>query len=207
VAADKANAQAAIWQLTDFPTGWTAKPQTQDSSDKKFDAMLANCLGTSVSFFQGTSARAESPEFDDTNNNSAYEDVDYLPSVSALNNQFAIVKTDKFPTCFSSTFNSFVKYEAAHPSNPSDTLPPHVTFGQASVAPMSFPALGDDSIAYRATLPLTYQGFNIDFYADLIAVQKGRAVASMTFTSVQNGFDTAMEQQLANLALSRMTSQ
>ena len=207
VAADKALATAALWKLSDFPTGWTAKPQTQDSSDKKFVAMLANCVGGSSTFFQSTASGAESPEFDDTNNNSAYEDVDYYSTAGDLASKFALLKSANFPTCLANTFNSFVKEEIAHPSSSTDTLPKNASIGKATVAAMSFPALGDESVAYRVTVPITYQGFNVDIYADLIAARKGRAVTSMTFTSALNGFDTSMEEQLANLAVSRLTGQ
>lgn len=208
VAADKAAAQAALWKLSDFPTGWTSQPQTQDSSNQKIDAQISSCLGATVSFLQQSGpASASSPDFGDTNNDTASEQVVVQSSVSRLSADFALVKSDRFPRCFAQAVNTFIKGEIAHPSDPTNTLPAGATIGKVTISSMSFPAIGDQSLAYRVTLPISFKGLDIPFYVDLIAAQKGRSVAAMTFTAASNGFDSSMEQQLANLAVGRLPTQ
>jgi hypothetical protein len=208
VAADKALAEAAIFKLNDFPTGWTSKPSTPSSSNEATDRQMSACLHTSVPYLDPskTGASADSPDFSDSNSNEASNGVTYTASVSQARKQFAVVQSQSFPSCFESAINTLITSEIQHPSNPSDTLPQGASVGKTTVQPMSFPTIGDQSVAYRVTIPITYGGMSVDGQIDIVASQKGRAIALSEFTAFGTPFDSAMEVQLSTLTASRIAS-
>jgi hypothetical protein len=71
---------------------------------------------------------------------------------------------------------------------------------------MSFPSYGDQSIAYRVTIPISYKGLNPSFYIDIVAARKGRATTGLSFVGEVTPFDSSMEQQLTSLTVSRLTN-
>jgi hypothetical protein len=71
---------------------------------------------------------------------------------------------------------------------------------------MSFPTIGDQSAAFRVTIPIAYSGLNIDGQIDMVAFKKGRAIALLVFTAFGTPFDSGMEVQLSNLTASRVSN-
>jgi hypothetical protein len=206
VAADQAAAQAAALKLSDFPSGWTSQPQSDDTENSTLQARLANCLGVSEAQFTSPPAHYQSPDFSDSNDNTASSEVGYRATAAEQAPVFALFASPKTPGCFSEAVTAAVNQEAKHPSDPNNTLPPNLKFGTATVSPMSFPSYGDKSLAYRVKVPITYQGLSIDAYVDLVVAIKGRADVLMDFEATSNPFPTDQEQHYTGLVVSRLTN-
>lgn len=208
VSADKALADAEGLRLADFPAGWTSGPNPQDNSQTPaIDAQLASCLHRPVSLFNNKSpAEAVSPNFSDSNGNQASSDITYEASASHVQDEFSVFQEPQFTSCLQTALNAYLAYELQHPSNPNDTIPPGMTLGRSNVAQMSFPSLGDRSIAFRLTLPFSVSGTNLDGYFDIVAVQQGRAAISTLFFGIGSPFDGQMEQQLTTLTVHRVAT-
>ena len=207
VAADKALAQAALLKLSDFPTGWTSTPSTSNQGSQAIDKQLMSCLHVSPQFLDSNNpTNVDSPDFSDANGNTASNSVTYEASASTVQSQFAILTSSTFVPCVQAAVNAEILYAIQHPSNPSDTVPSGLTFGNPTVAQMSFPTLGDQTVAYRVTVPIMYQGLSPDAYVDFVAIQKGRAVAVMTFEGVATPFDSSMAEQLSTLTVGRLAN-
>lgn len=101
---------------------------------------------------------------------------------------------------------AYLAYELRHPSKPTDTVPAGLSFGKSTVAQMSFPPFGNRSIAYRLTLPFSFNGLNIDGYFDIVVVQQGRVAITLQFFGISSPFDSAMEQRLMTLTLNRVAN-
>ena len=208
VAADKALAQMAILKLSDFPAGWTSNPsQSSSSGDQQFGNDLDTCLHTSESILRtnGSPASADSPEFDDSNANTAESAVQYRASTANAQAVMKIVQQTNFPSCMTTAISKVITSAIQNPSTGS-TLPAGASVGSVTFAAMSFPTYADASKAFRLTIPITYSGLTLSAYFDLILVEKGRVVVSMDFLGAGQPFDTAMEQQLTSLVVGRLTS-
>jgi hypothetical protein len=205
VAADKALAQAALLKLSDFPTGWTSLPSTSNQGSPAVEKQLISCLHVSPQFLDSNNpTNVDSPDFSDPNNNTASNSVTYGASASTVHSQFAVLTSTAFAPCVQQAVKTEIAYALQHPSNPSDTVPSGLTFGSPTVAQMSFPTLGDQTVAYRVTVPIMYQGLSPDAYFDFVAIQKGRAVAVMTFEGAVTPFDSSMAEQLSTLTVGRL---
>ena len=77
--------------------------------------------------------------------------------------------------CFAQTFDAAIREQSTTASAPADT-----TFGKTTVSPESFESLGDRTVAYRVTVPVTTKGVSVSVYIDLILVQKGRVGITLT---------------------------
>jgi hypothetical protein len=207
VVTDKALAQAAALKLSDLPAGWTSQQHTNSPDVPSVDTQLAKCLGVSVDKLnQNGPADADSPDFSDANNNSITNSLGYTPSAAAAKGDLATFGDPRVPGCLTTALGIYLKNQAAHPAKSSDTLPPGVTFGTAAVAPMSFPTIGDGSVAYRVNVPVSVTSSTITVYVDLIVATKGRAGVEMDFTAIGTPFPADQEQRLISVVVGRLSN-
>ncbi len=204
---DRSLASAANLSLSDFPAGWTSQPASSSKvTSGQYGAQLASCLGTTpAQLGENDPATVESPDFSDSNNDTASSQVTYNSSDSQVSAAFSLLKSSRLPSCISHVVNEVVSYEVDHPSNPSDTLPSGATVGNATFSQMSFPSYGDESLAFQLAIPITVSPLNITVYDDAVFVQKGRAAVEMTFTSTVSPFDPTMAEQLTSAVVGRLS--
>ncbi|MHB8438988.1 MAG: hypothetical protein ACYDD4_07480 [Acidimicrobiales bacterium] len=201
VAADKALATSGNLQLSDLPSGWTSTPQTNDSTSNAIVTQLGSCLHTTIDFFSGNGpTEAQSPSFGDSNSDSVDSDVDYLATPSAAQSRMAVLQQSDFPSCFASAVNSVL----ANAKN--SGLPSGASLGKVTVNSISFPSYGNSSVAYRGTVPVTYQGQTIKLYLDLVAARKGRVLVGLTFGGFQQPLSSTLEQRLTATVVNRLQS-
>ena len=201
VAADKQLARSANLVLSDLPAGWTSKPHSSSSGNAALDAQLSSCLHTNLDLFKGDDrAEVHSPEFDDTNGDSVSSDVDYLADTTQADVRMKVLQQSNFSSCLAAAAQSLVTNGAQTGS----TLPAGTSLGAVTVAPMSFPALGDQSAAFRVTIPITYRGIVISAYFDLVGVQKGRVLVGMDFDGVNAPLGSPLEEQLTQTVVKRL---
>jgi hypothetical protein len=199
----------ALLRLSDFPTGWTSKPheEEENKSHPQIEQKLASCLGLSLSSLhlqERSPARVHSPDFhappsEPQGESTISNTVTYLPSTAEATARFGIFVAPKTPACLSTAMSEAIDYHFRHPSNPSNKLPSEVKLGEATLAQMSFPSFGDQSAAFRLSLPFTYKGLEPTVYFDIVALHKGRAIASLTFENVGTPADVATEEKLTAL--------
>lgn len=64
--------------------------------------------------------------------------------------------------------------------------------------------MGDDSAAFRLTVPLASQGVDVDLTIDVVMVRVGRAGITTTFQSTFSPFDSAEAARLTQLVVDRI---
>jgi hypothetical protein len=70
---------------------------------------------------------------------------------------------------------------------------------------MSFPSVGEQSVAYHIGIPFSAAGINLTYTLDAVVVRVGRADASLTFTSTTSSpIATSTERQLTSLTARRL---
>lgn len=208
LAADKALGEAANLKLSDFPAGWTSSPSTSNSANNSIDQQVAICLHTPIQILENNAnnpRRADSPDFSDTNGSQASSSVTYDADSAQVAHQFSLLQRPELPMCLEKAIATVIGDEILHPNNTSGTLPQGAKVGSPTVRQMSFPSLGDRSIAYRVTVPITLNTLTIDGYIDFIAIQKGRVAVGLSLVGTGTPFDTTQAEHLANVVLGRVS--
>jgi len=200
--ADRAIASQALLRLSDFPAGWTQTPR-EGGKQPQLAAEVAACLHVSASLLEETSpTEVESPKFQEAAGNSVQNSVTVVPTNATAAKYVDVFKEAQAPSCLAT---AVTKLLAADEQKESGKLPAGSSFGAASVETMSFPTEGDQSVAYRISLPFKTKTLMITFYLDAILVQVERAYTSLTFTGVGSPIAAATEESLVKLTVGRLS--
>ena len=210
LAADRAQAEKAVLQPADFPSGWTGEPDTDETSPEEEAARgrFAACLGVDRSFVGGgarAGAIAKSDDFEDDSNRSAQNTVTMVFSRERARQQFEIFSRPEARGCFEDFVDDAVEFSIRNPG-PGETAPPGVNFGEAHVDILRPTGLNTDSTGYRARVPVTAEGDTLDVIFDIVLALKGRAGITMTFIGVGQPFPSALQTSLTNKVIERAPS-
>jgi hypothetical protein len=185
----------------DFPTGWTEEPEERDTSLQLPDDEVAACIHVDVALVAHSPSRVDSPRFRDSNGTEVNESVTVAPNSGVIEKYMAVFESPRTPTCLTTVIGKYMR-QAVERSAAGKKL----TLGTTTVAPMSFPKLGDQSIAYRIKVPARYGTTEIDTYLDAVLIREGRAKSSLDFISEGAPVGTRTEEHLASIAARRLTT-
>jgi hypothetical protein len=207
-AAASAAATQALLTISDFPTGWSTSKDdsdSNDSSDKKFDKQLADCLHAPVGLLDsgGTdSVDADSPDFDSPDGNTTISESISIADSSRVNQLFSVLHQDNAVSCVSTTVNAYVKEELAKSDDPDVK---QAKFGDVEVGQLSTGHYGDDTVGMRANLPIQVQGLTLHVYLDLLFVRHANTAAFLTFESEGTPVASADTDKYAQLATDKLS--
>jgi hypothetical protein len=204
-AADEAAAETMVLTLSDFPPGWESTPAEEDEPDERFDEQLAECLGVDVSEIDPNNPKAGSPNFASSNGDQVTSQVAFTPTVEDATDALALRRQEGANECYAESFLAIIEDFLANPEE-GEEAPDDFEVGEPTVNEMSFGALGDESIAFRVTLPLEADGFSAEFYLDVVNVRVGRVGVSTTFQSVLTPFDTEEAARLTGVVVDRVNA-
>jgi len=192
-----AQAKKGLLRLSDFPTGWTSSPSTSTDQKNEVGAReIATCIGVPVKTLVANPPQATSPQFDQTTKNlSVTEQVAVLPTAAASRADTAALANPKAPGCLTAYL---AKALATTTSSSS------VSTGALTVARLPFPRYGTASTAVTLTLPVEGSGVSITTVVDVVVVSQGKEQATVTLTSLNGGFPTALAKQLVATAARRI---
>lgn len=191
--ADQALAQRLALSLSDFPPGWTSKPH-EDKKNAKADEELNACLKLPGTKLIPDAANADSPDFTSSSDQRVSNAVAVTKSRADVTKALDVLASADIGTCFSRYLDTVLKESATSDAK----------IGKASVSPESFDSLGDRTVALRATVPVTTKGLNVNVYADIVVVQKGRVAILLTAEDTFTPFPTDMSATLIGKVLARM---
>lgn len=202
-AADEAAAEAMLLTIADFPPGWQEEPaddedEPDDDEDEELNARLAECLGVDPAEFDPDNPSAESPSFTSANDEDVSVDVAFTPSAEAASRVFELLADDATPGCFGEVVQTILEENAAQ-----EGLPEGVEMGDATFARLSFPSLGDESTAFRVTVPVSAEGLDLDVYLDAVFVRVGRIGITGQFQTVVAPFDEGAAADLLQTVVDR----
>jgi len=181
---DEAAADEAVLTLDDMPAGWTEGPAVDDENDT-LRGQLADCIGIDRDVLDPDNPEARSPELTSPGGEQVRAEVAYSASPDHAGQAFAILARDETPGCYAEALSTAMADVAE-----TGQLEEGVEVGEVSFERLSFPDMGDESTAFRVTIPLSVPGFEVELLADIAAVRVGRVVASGTFLSELQPFDT-----------------
>lgn len=120
------------------------------------------------------------------------------PTVAAAREWFSILEQPQMPSCIGEANRAFVIQDSPGLVKPGNSV------GTARVAQIALPRYGDQTIAYRLTLPITAEGHNLSYYLDYVLLRIGRAHAMLTFGRVYFPVSGTMERRLTALTARRL---
>ena len=201
--ADQQLADDAVLKLTDLPPGWESAPADDETNNDELSAELAECLDVDPTFFDSSNPTAESPTFTSAQDEQITSEVAVTASAEDAIERVEILRREDTPGCYATAIRHLLEQSIENPAD-GDEVPEGLELGDPTFNPMSFAALGDDTVAFRATIPVSAQGFDVEVYIDFVAVRVGRVGTTMTFQSQFSPFDTAEEERLTRIVVDRI---
>jgi hypothetical protein len=196
VEADQADAEAALLVLADFPMGWSETPESDTEAQQNVQAQIAECAGAeeprAVDF---GGASAETGTFTSPADESVEHTVGVAGSASEAEERMKGLAAPDFATCVHGVYENYFEDQP---------LPEDATVGELTVALLNVSPVGDETIAYRVTVPVDVGGSTVEVYADVVAVRSGRAVAGLTFGSELAPFPRDDVEKYVALAAERL---
>jgi hypothetical protein len=203
-AVDRALGDRALLRLTDFPTGWTASARRKTPSQPKLDQEVAACLHVAPSLVnERDPAEVRSPDFKHTGGGEISNTVTVTPTPDVAANQFSVFTKPETARCLRDGIEQEIRYTLSHPKAGSRTVN-GVSFGHATVEQMSFPSIGDQSIAYRVGLSVSAKTLHFPLYFDVVLVRAGRAELSLNFSGLLVPTSPSTEIALTDLTVRRL---
>ena len=192
--ADTAAAKKINLALHDMPTGWGQSAAAGDSSDTSgMDKQLADCLGEPGALANPDNVSVSSPNFSYATATMS-SSVDFAHTAAAARHDLAILQKPTMADCL----------QQVMPQAFSRAVP-GATLSSTEAQPLSMPAMGDGSSAYRIKLVYTVKGNQLPVYVDMLAFLAGRAEVTGIFSNVAIPLPGAVEQQMMNIMLGRAT--
>jgi hypothetical protein len=200
VAADAAAAEAALLTLSDFPAGWSEVPDEEDDSNQELLEQVYECLGPDAVEVINSETEARTGSFTDPVDESTVQEVIALaPTVESAEAYIAGGSADGVAECLTTAYREGIAQLLADAEEMEGA-----ELGEITVGALNVGEVGEDSFAYRITVPISVQGLNVDLFTDFVAVRVGRSAAGLNFLSQ---FDpTAIERitEYTTLAASRL---
>lgn len=203
--ADLAIAEAALLRLSDFPSGWSEVPDTEEEvSDELNDAQLelAACFGSETeSLLDFSPANAETGDF-------TSPDDDVVSNTVSVSDQAAAEDfmdrygADGVAECLTEASAKVVEVGFSE----TDDVPDDLTLGTVTVGRLNLTPVGDELVAYRITIPLSAGGLQVEVYLDLIAVRVERGVSGISVESLVFPMNASEIEEYVAIAAERLAS-
>jgi hypothetical protein len=192
--ADQTTANDAVPKPSDFPAGWTAKSRPRGAAPDAVTRNLALCLHIDLSSLFKGGAHATSAAFTSPTQEFVLNSVRVGASVDEARRVLAVLSQSNAPNCLAKGFDKLIRtYQGED-----------VRFGAARISRLSFPPLGDRTVALRVTLPVEQNRSIVSVYADLILTQKARWIEYFEAVNAATPSNLEMNQQLIRKTLARL---
>lgn len=206
LAADRAAAEQALLVLADFPPGWTAAPRDDDAGEEdegpQLDSELADCLDVDEALLGESRVEAKSDTFS-FDEAEVEAEVSVLPTRAYADEVVRALNRPEARGCFENVFVEVIEYSLQDPAE-GEELPEGVSFGDVRLDDLDFADLGEDSRAFRVSMPIRIELLSIDLYFDLVFIRVGRAIGTVSFLDDTRPFDAALSRSLAGTFASRL---
>lgn len=198
--ADKKVAEAALLELSDFPVGWESAPADKsDKDDKAGQRDIAKCMGVDVeALYPQVSAKAESPEFTSEEDETVSVNVTVDPTDETTIARFELGATDKFRECSADLVVKSMKETFDEVESEGAEV------GEVTLNAVSVGSFGDETVAFRMTIPYSYGGFNAEVTGTFVIVRVGRAQTSVSDLQISGGMSTEELTEYVDKATKRL---
>lgn len=205
--AEEAFAEAELLTLSDMPLGWTEDPV--DGDDTPNDEVAAarrdfvGCVGTDGDkMFDFARTVAATGTFTSPDSATVVHTI-AIDDDATVDQFMSSFSAEGVETCLADNIGPVLAAGMANP-DPADPLPDDLTFGDATVERLDVAQAGDETFAYRITMPLTLDGVDVKLFVDLVATRVGNAVSGIEAQSGITPFDSNQLDSLIEAAANRL---
>ncbi len=199
-AEDQVIADEAVLTLDDMPTGWEVAPAEDEeeaqAEEDELDEAFAECLDIDVSELQSDSPTADSG-FVNSDDEEVTSKVTVSASEAEIQDDIDRFRDETAQGCYVDVVSEVLATRLI--SSGEDVEIGEITFNE-----LSFEDLGDDSIAFRLTVPLSSEGVDVDLYVDYVIARKGRVAVTNSFQTTFTPFDEAVALELTEIVVDRI---
>ena len=193
-----AQAKKELIVLKDLPKGWTSTASSNGNSTIPGASQLATCLGVPTSVINDNPPSANSPEFDSASQSMTVTDsIAVSPSKASAKADYASLADAKTPGCLTTVLNGVTKAGLASEFGSGASI------GTIDVIRSPRTEFAGNGANFTAFLPVTVQEQTLNVQLTIIDYLKGTENETVTFTSIQSPFPTALAKRLTAVALSR----
>ena len=208
---DAMAAQAVQLTLADFPAEWHTKPRSHNEHDADEDKTLQSfetCMGdlgaAVLSDDSDTPGTAKTDEFvSDRGEMSAEADVSLRSSSEVAQEELALLSRPQSADCFRELMDATVRHAVEHP-DPGKEIPTGVSFGKATATVTNLADVRADTVAVRATVPVTGPRGTITEMFEFIFARKGRTEMTLSLFNVDDPFPADLAVRLLNAMADRV---
>lgn len=191
-------AEAAVLTLDDLPVGWSSKPREDDEDDDEFDQELADCMGIPVEeVAESGNPKAESETFLADDDSEVEAEVVIAPTIDEAIEDFELATSPEFLDCTREVLPALMERAAEEEGS-------EFRIADASIGPLRIEESGDRSAAFRLSISVQVDTFNVDIYADILIAQVGRATMQLSTMSVSSPKDLTFSQSLLDVMVDRI---
>ncbi len=159
------------------------------------DAELAACLRIDEALLGDAKVEVESDTFR-ADASEVEAEVSVLPTRAFADEVVDVLNQPEARGCFEDVFAEVIEFSLQNPSE-GEALPEGVTFGDVRLDVHDFADVGEDSRAFRITMPIRIDLLSIDLYFDLVFIRVGRAIGTISFLDDTTPFDQGLATELA----------
>jgi hypothetical protein len=199
---DEEAAEAALLVLDDFPAGWEAEPaeEDDDAEDADIRAALDDCLGVDESEPDTDNPSASSPTFTSPDDEEVTAEVTLTPSAGDARRTIERLESDAAPGCYADAIGAVIERNLQDSGGMQDD----VELGEPTVERIPFERLGDGTVAFRSTLPVSVQGTDLELFFDTVFVRVGSVGIETSFSSEITPFDSGESERLTRIVVDRV---
>jgi hypothetical protein len=205
ITADQAAADESLLVLDDLPEGFSAEARDpDDDEDDPLEDELADCLGIPAGLLSDGTTRARSETFV-AGDAEVEQNLTIQPTLEAAETAMDALGQDNAAECFEEGVTKALQDAFENPEE-GDEPPEGLEIGDVTVDELAI-AAGDDSAAFRVTVPITVEDQSAELFVDFVAIRVGRATTSISLQNVVEPFDDALGQDIATTAAAKLPTE
>jgi hypothetical protein len=209
-AEDRALGEGALLRPSDFPPEYEGGVRGGEEDESNPNRLLhytaTTCLHLDTPLVtRKNRATVSSGEFGDNTDESAptgyihiENTVTVEPAAVAAKTWFSIFDGPQTSRCMGEAFRAGITSTSPGLRKSGNSV------GMARIAHLALLRYGDQSVAYRLTVPIVAEGHNFTTYLDYVLVRKGRAHMVLTFERLDSSVSGKLEQRLTALTARRL---
>lgn len=193
-------AEEAVLALDDLPAGWEKNPPPTEEEQEEEDVLnknFADCLDIDVSEITGGEVASAESSFSNADDEEVTSEVTVAETEGEMAEHLGRFRDPAAQRCYVEVIQRAITLNLLEGED-------DVEVGEITFNEMSFEDVGDDSLAFRLTVPVSDEAFEVELFIDYVLVMKGRVGITTTFQSTFSPFDQDEALRLAELVVDRV---
>lgn len=194
---DQEAVEAAQLRAADLDGEWEERPATEAEIPES-QRRIADCLGEDPEVLYPTDEpQSKSPTFTSPEDQEVSSEVDVAPTLDAASARFDALTSRRAGDCIGAELQRYLEEDDPFQGQP-------VAVGDVTIDRLPVDDVGEESTAFRVSVPLAAGGNEVAVHLDYVLARAGRALISVRASSLFEPFPADELQQLAGRVVDRI---